>query len=319
MPLVGPPSAEPPLAGYDTPVGDAMPGHHAPAWSGLAGTPETGSAPTTTGPPLWPPVTGDSFDASGDGDRALDNVPALPVNLSASLDMTAELPKMRPERRPGNVGGFTDSSGFTDVSSGSSRYADDLTMELPIFRELESAWFRAAQPSTAEPSPAAGTGPGTKAGWSSTEWTSTTPAQAGGGSDSWPQDAADDSAMVGSRTPAGASYRYGGSRGPDGTGSSGEGVSWRSVADEGWLAAQAAESPSDGGITDIGLPRRVPMAQLVPGGVDTAAGGSERRTPEAVRGLLSAYHRGVQRGRDAYSTADPASPDQHTTGKEQEA
>jgi hypothetical protein len=41
----------------------------------------------------------------------------------------------------------------------------------------------------------------------------------------------------------------------------------------------------------------VPMAQLVPGGVDKGAAAVQRRTPEAVRGLLSAYHRGVQRGR----------------------
>ena len=39
------------------------------------------------------------------------------------------------------------------------------------------------------------------------------------------------------------------------------------------------------------------MAQLVPGGVEKAATGTNRRSPDAVRGLLSAYHRGVQRGR----------------------
>ena len=70
----------------------------------------------------------------------------------------------------------------------------------------------------------------------------------------------------------------------------------------------------------MGLPRRVPMAQLVPGGVDAAAGASDRRTPEAVRGLLSAYHRGVQRGRGAHGKDDGSrvgSP--QTSGKEQEA
>jgi hypothetical protein len=60
------------------------------------------------------------------------------------------------------------------------------------------------------------------------------------------------------------------------------------------------------------------MAQLVPGGVETASGGSDRRTPDAVRGLLSAYTRGVQRGRDAHGNAEPAT-DSQTSGKEQEA
>jgi hypothetical protein len=60
----------------------------------------------------------------------------------------------------------------------------------------------------------------------------------------------------------------------------------------------------------------VPMAQLVPGGVESPAGVSDRRTPDSVRGLLSAYHRGVQRGRDAHGSggADP-----YSNGKEHEA
>ena len=71
----------------------------------------------------------------------------------------------------------------------------------------------------------------------------------------------------------------------------------------------------------MGLPRRVPMAQLVPGGVEsTPTGSTERRTPESVRGLLSAYHRGVTRGRDAHgSEADPTSTDSQNSGREQEA
>jgi hypothetical protein len=62
--------------------------------------------------------------------------------------------------------------------------------------------------------------------------------------------------------------------------------------------------------TQAGLPKRVPMAQLVPGGVDKSASSVQKRTPEAVRGLLSAYHRGVQRGRtqpkDETSDTTPA-------------
>jgi signal transduction histidine kinase len=73
--------------------------------------------------------------------------------------------------------------------------------------------------------------------------------------------------------------------------------SWRTAADDGWRAAAAASQPSAAGTTRSGLPKRVPSAQLVPGGVETPSARSARRTPEEVRGLLSAYHRGVQRGR----------------------
>lgn len=78
--------------------------------------------------------------------------------------------------------------------------------------------------------------------------------------------------------------------------------------------------PQDGGSTEMGLPRRVPMAQLVPGGVDPAAGSrTERRSPDSVRGLLSAYHRGVQRGRNAQGGTGDAAPGPQSSGREQEA
>jgi hypothetical protein len=128
------------------------------------------------------------------------------------------------------------------------------------------------------------------------------------------------------RSTSSGSYRSERSTGSDGVRAAGDRVSWRSVADDGWSAAQAAMDPQDGGTTDMGLPRRVPMAQLVPGGVDgpTASGqlretpaGPDRRTPDSVRGLLSAYHRGVQRGRGALGADDTDTP--QTRGKEQEA
>ncbi|GLY96342.1 nitrate- and nitrite sensing domain-containing protein [Actinoplanes sp. NBRC 103695] len=74
---------------------------------------------------------------------------------------------------------------------------------------------------------------------------------------------------------------------------------WRTAADEGWQRAMAAAAPSDGGNTRSGLPKRVPQAQLVPGGVQSDTRAQSRRSPDEVRGLLSAYHRGVQRGRTA--------------------
>jgi signal transduction histidine kinase len=79
---------------------------------------------------------------------------------------------------------------------------------------------------------------------------------------------------------------------------------WQTAADTGWAAAAAAANPSPGGTTTSGLPTRVPQAQLVPGGVHpppAATVPAPRRTPEEVRGLLSAYQRGVQRGRESWS------------------
>jgi hypothetical protein len=77
----------------------------------------------------------------------------------------------------------------------------------------------------------------------------------------------------------------------------GQDEDWRTVADEGWQRAMAAAEPPDAGTTRSGLPKRVPQAQLVPGGVQSGTGKQNRRSPDDVRGLLSAYHRGVQRGR----------------------
>ncbi|MEV5207042.1 nitrate- and nitrite sensing domain-containing protein [Micromonospora sp. NPDC053740] len=77
-------------------------------------------------------------------------------------------------------------------------------------------------------------------------------------------------------------------------------AAWRTAADEGWSRASRAAEPAPAGTTRSGLPKRVPQQQLVPGGIEPKSGRDRsRRTPDEVRGLLSAYHRGVQRGRTA--------------------
>ncbi|MET8151598.1 nitrate- and nitrite sensing domain-containing protein [Actinoplanes sp. NPDC005259] len=76
---------------------------------------------------------------------------------------------------------------------------------------------------------------------------------------------------------------------------------WRTAADDGWQRAMAAAEPVVNDTTRSGLPKRVPQAQLVPGGVQDSPRNQNRRSPDEVRGLLSAYHRGVQRGRTAGS------------------
>ncbi|HYN94458.1 MAG TPA: hypothetical protein VES42_11470 [Pilimelia sp.] len=92
---------------------------------------------------------------------------------------------------------------------------------------------------------------------------------------------------------------------------------WQTRADEGWRLATEAAVPAAAGTTRSGLPKRVPQAQLVPGGVEPTAGREPtRRSPEEVRGLLSAYHRGVQRGRagaDAGGSDGEHPPTKETT------
>jgi hypothetical protein len=177
----------------------------------------------------------------------------------------------------------------------SAQFADE-TMELPIFRELESAWFTTARPhsDTARPP-----GPSEPVSAATTQRFSTAvPQQAGApestdGEDSRERDAA-----------------------PVGAGAS----PWQTAADEGWQAARAAAERSVDTTTTAGLPKRTPMAQLVPGGVDRGGNTVSRRTPEAVRGLLSAYHRGVQRGRQSTNPEDdPGGQQSSQAGKEHDA
>jgi hypothetical protein len=186
------------------------------------------------------------------------------------------------------------------MSAASPGHSNDLTMELPIFRELESAWFRTDQPPVLAVEPAR------------RDYAADPGLPGGAESESFPRSGA---------SPSSSTQRTEWTGGTDSVGRGADAVSWRSIADDGWLAARAALDPLDGGSTEMGLPRRVPMAQLVPGGVEAAPPGSpERRTPDSVRGLLSAYHRGVTRGRDAHGNGSgPTSTDPQNSGREQEA
>lgn len=77
---------------------------------------------------------------------------------------------------------------------------------------------------------------------------------------------------------------------------------WRSANDERWDRAGRLRTPEAGGVTQAGLPRRVPRANLVEGAAEQdprAAGPLVSRHPEDVRGRLSNLHRGIRRGRSA--------------------
>ncbi|MDF5752695.1 nitrate- and nitrite sensing domain-containing protein [Spongiactinospora sp. TRM90649] len=82
---------------------------------------------------------------------------------------------------------------------------------------------------------------------------------------------------------------------------------WISPADPGFRAAdRVADGPTRGGVTGIGLPRRVPRANLVPGAVEGTgpppppSAPVARRpavSPEVVRDRLSGLQQGVRQGR----------------------
>jgi len=77
---------------------------------------------------------------------------------------------------------------------------------------------------------------------------------------------------------------------------------WTSPADAGWEAAEMAHAPVSGGITVAGLPKRVPQANLVPGGVGggiSPTSPAQTRSAAQTRERLANFQRGVREGRAA--------------------
>ena len=278
------------------PVGDTLPVRRAgESWAPSPGVPDIDEGPAIPRqrpqapgypdehtPAAWPPVP-EPLPSRG-GDRGVD-----PYGMPNGPDLTTEIPRIGgPGWGPADALS-TDSS--APAAGDSGRRFVDMTMELPIFREIESAWFRIEAPGPVDLGPPLG----------------------GGMRFDEPPAALPDSGPLPveplAPAPAPAAPRAS--------------ESWRTAADEGWrvAAAVAAADKEELALTEKGLPRRVPMTQLVPGGVEKATMSAHRRTPEAVRGLLSAYHRGVQRGRgtrgsDAEHTI--AGPQNSQGGKEHE-
>jgi len=185
-----------------------------------------------------------------------------------------------------------------------SARSDDTT-ELPIYREMQAAWFRAHGPirtetwapaaqASAPPAAASVSGPDAYASSTSSAQTnqtvsSATAAAPTSGVPSWGDSVTSPLTVPPPRTSD---------------------DEWRTAADVGWKAAEAAAQPQIAGSTRSGLPKRKPMSQLVPGGVgQNNVQSRARRSPEEVRGLLSAYHRGVQRGRAGTDASRFAEPD----------
>jgi hypothetical protein len=87
---------------------------------------------------------------------------------------------------------------------------------------------------------------------------------------------------------------------------------WTSPADEGWRAAETVGAPVAAGVTVAGLPKRVPKANLVPGGVGqgTSASPLPARSAVQARDRLSSFQRGMREGRVA------AREDERSDGEE---
>src|SRR5580698_8754758 len=89
------------------------------------------------------------------------------------------------------------------------------------------------------------------------------------------------------------------------------GSGWSSPADEGWNAAKTVDSPSSGGATSAGLPRRMPNANLVPGAIPATETVLPTRSAAAARDRLAGFQRGVGEARAAASeTAKPGGEDE---------
>ena len=188
--------------------------------------------------------------------------------------------------------------------------AGDDTTELPIYREIEAAWFRTHGNTT-------GISVYTPAVPKSEEAASGPQAGQRPTTPSTPQPAPQPVSLPVSQSVPAATQRQ---ADPAATGAMPTRPTpipvattqttdrWRTKADDGWRAAAAAAEPTIDEKTRSGLPKRSPGAQLVPGGVDSKVTARNRRTPEEVRGLLSTYQRGVQRGRKANSGSDVGTP-----------
>jgi hypothetical protein len=85
-------------------------------------------------------------------------------------------------------------------------------------------------------------------------------------------------------------------------------VTWATPSDQGWEAAAAVSTPSTGGTTSAGLPKRVPQANLVPGAAGSAPAvapvAAPARSAAATRERFASFQRGSREGRAAAGSDD---------------
>ena len=166
----------------------------------------------------------------------------------------------------------------------------DTNERLPIFEAVESEWFRRR-----------GTRP-PHSGWSPRSvqpWDATRAANGSAQAASNVQQAASNAQgpMAGRFRPPSVPV---GAPVPTMTEPESGPRTWSSPGDDAWKAAAALANPARDGVTNSGLPRRVPKANLVPG--KAGANGAAKVTPppgisstaEAVRKRLSTFRRNSQ-------------------------
>jgi hypothetical protein len=84
-------------------------------------------------------------------------------------------------------------------------------------------------------------------------------------------------------------------------------ASWSSPADEGWQAAGVAQAPVSSGTTPAGLPKRVPMANLVPGSAGASPAPAEPAAPRSAaqaRERMASFQQGIRNARSATPTGE---------------
>jgi hypothetical protein len=277
--------------------------------------------PAAPAPPSWPPV---------------EPATATPVPTETA-PATGARPDQPARPEPATAAAAPEAMAAAYASQAQQPVAAGETMELPIFREVESAWFRSHGPTDRRPPPATAetvggvtvemaTVPVAAAGQAGAAQAAAAPAGGDGGlstpagnrGDAGLDPTDDAGAAMGDAMRSDPTRAAAGP--PPGTEDPSR-AGWHTVADEGWQAATTAADVPVQERTAAGLPKRRPMAQLVPGGVGKASATTQHRSPEAVRGLLSAYHRGVQRGREQTVGGDPGSSGSQSTetGKERRA
>jgi hypothetical protein len=77
---------------------------------------------------------------------------------------------------------------------------------------------------------------------------------------------------------------------------------WSSPADEGWQAAGMTQAPVSSGTTRAGLPKRAPMANLVPGRAGAPATPARPRPAAQTRERMASFQRGIRNARAVTSS-----------------
>ena len=83
---------------------------------------------------------------------------------------------------------------------------------------------------------------------------------------------------------------------------------WSSPADAGWRAAEVVQAPVSAGFTGAGLPKRVPKANLVPGGADPSVAPAPpvpARSAAQARERLASFQQGIRKARAATPLDEP--------------